>query len=69
MTVYIFIDELYQRYVPDSVSTRRNVKDFKMLDTKIITISLGGKIVRLDSENAWYVFAKNNYGFLFPAKT
>lgn len=66
ITVYVFIDDLYQWYVPESVSTRRNVKYSKTMDSEIITISLCGEIVGIDSENAWYTFVKKNYGFLFP---
>lgn len=64
--VYVFIDDLYQLYVPDSVFIRGNVKHSKTTDSEIITIILCDKIAELDSENAWYAFIKKNYGFLFP---
>lgn len=52
--------------MPDTVSTRRNIKHAKTTDSEIITISLYGEIAGIDSENAWYVFVKKNYHFLFP---
>ncbi|MBO8463542.1 MAG: hypothetical protein IAC13_06375 [Firmicutes bacterium] len=64
--IYVLVDDLYQRYVPKSVSTRRNIDHSKTTDSEIITISLCGEIVGIDSENAWYAFVKKNYGFLFP---
>ena len=66
IAVYVFIDDLYQQYVPDSVSTRRNANHAKTTDSEIITISLCGEIAGIDSQNAWYAFVKKNYGFLFP---
>ena len=66
ITVYVLIDDLYQQYVPESVSTRRNAKNSKTTDSESITISLCGEIAGIDSQNAWYAFVKKNYGFLFP---
>ena len=51
--VYVLIDALYQHYVSESVFTRCNSKN-----SKIITISLCRKIPEIDSENAWYVFKR-----------
>ncbi len=64
--IYVLVDDLYQRYVPDSVSRRRNIDHSKTTDSEIITISLCGEIAGIDSQNAWYAFVKKNYGFLFP---
>ena len=66
IAVYVFVDDLYQQYVLDIVSTRRNIKYAKTIDSEIITISLCGEIAGIDSENAWYVFGKKYYHFLFP---
>ena len=66
LTVYVIIDDLYQAYVPDSVSKRRHILDAKLSDSEIITISICGELVGIDSENAWFSFVKKNYRYLFP---
>ena len=66
LTVFVFMDELYQEYVPDSVSKRRNVLTAKLTDSEIITISICGELAGIDSENAWFSFVKRNYKHLFP---
>ena len=66
LLVYTIIDDLYKQFVPASVSQRRNVNTAKMSDSEIITLSICGKLVGTDSENAWYSFVKRNYRHLFP---
>src|SRR5699024_2024041 len=67
LTAFVIIDELYFRYVPDAVSKRRNVFNAKLSDSEIITISICGELIGVDSENAWFSFVKKNYHHLFPA--
>ena len=52
IAVYVFVDDLYQQYVPVSVSTRCNVNHAKKTDSEIITISLCSEIAEIDSEHA-----------------
>lgn len=66
LLVYTIIDDLYQQFVPASVSQRRNVDTAKMSDSEIITLSICGELIGIDSENAWYSFVKRNYRHLFP---
>lgn len=66
LTVFVFIDELYQKYVSNSISKRRNVLSAKLTDSEIITISICGELAGIDSENAWFSFVKRNYKHLFP---
>ena len=66
LLVYTVIDDLYQQFVPVSVSQRRNVAAAKMSDSEIITLSICGELIGIDSENAWYSFVKRNYRHLFP---
>lgn len=66
LTVFVVIDELYQKYVPDSVSKRRNIIAAKLTDSEIITICICGELAGIDSENAWFSFVKRNYKHLFP---
>ncbi len=39
LLVYAIIDDLYQQFVPSSVSQRRNITSAKMSDSEIITYS------------------------------
>lgn len=39
----------------------------KMSDSEIIALSICGELIGVDSEIAWYSFAKRNYRHLFPA--
>ena len=60
------IGDLYQQYAPVSVSFRQYVKDAKISDSEIITISICGELVDIDSENAWFSFVKKNDKHLLP---
>lgn len=64
--VFVIIDDLYQKYAPVQVKTRRNVSQSSISDSEIITISLVGEMLGVDSENSWYSFVKNNFLYLFP---
>ncbi len=66
LLVYAIIDDLYQQFVPSSVSQRRNITSAKMSDSEIITLSICCELVGINSENAWYSFVKRNYRHLFP---
>lgn len=66
LLVYTVIDDLYQQFVPVSVSKRRNVDTAKMSDSEIITLSICSELIGMDSEKAWYSFVKRNYRHLFP---
>ena len=66
LLVYTIIDDLYQQFVPLSVSKRRNADAAKMSDSEIITLSIRSELISIDSENAWYSFVKRNYRHLFP---
>ena len=66
LLVYTIIDDLYQQFVPLSVSKRRNADVAKMSDSEIITLSICSELISIDSENAWYSFVKRNYRHLFP---
>ena len=66
LVVFVFIDDLYHAYAPASVTQRRNVEQAKLSDSEIITISICGELVGVDSEKAWFSFVKRNYRHLFP---
>lgn len=66
LTTYVIIDELYHQFALPEVAKRRHVLDAKLSDSEIITISLCGELLGVDSENAWFSFVKKNYRHLFP---
>ena len=66
LLVYVMVDDLYQQFVPQSVSKRKNVTTAKMSDSEIIALSICGEVIGIDSEKAWYSFVKRNYQHLFP---
>lgn len=66
LLVFTVVDDLYQHFAPSCVSQRHNVDSAKMSDSEIITLSICGELIGMDSENAWYSFVKRNYRHLFP---
>ena len=68
LIIFVIIDDLYQQYAPISISHRKHVKDAKLSDSEIITISVCGELIGIDSENAWFSFVKKNYKHLLEAE-
>lgn len=64
LLVYTVIDDLYQQFAPACVSQRRNADSARLSDSEIITLSICGELIGMDSENAWYSFVKRNYRHL-----
>lgn len=50
LIIFVIVDNLYQQYATASVSSRRHVKDAKLSNSEIITISICGELVGVDSE-------------------
>lgn len=66
LLTYTIIDDLYKQFAPTVVSKRRNVGLARLSDPEVITLSICGELLGIDSENAWYSFVKRNYLHLFP---
>ena len=66
LTSFVLIDDLYQEYVPVSISKRRQIQTAKLSDSEIITIAICGETMGIDSEQAWFSFVKKNLRSLFP---
>lgn len=64
--IYILIDDIYQEIIPTYIKERRNIKDAILSDSEIITISIVGKLLTIDSEKAWLGFCRRNLRDLFP---
>lgn len=66
LTTYVIIDDLYKNFAPPQIANRRHITKAKLSDSEIITISICGELLGIDSENAWYAFVKRNHHHLFP---
>ena len=65
-TVYVIIDDIYQRITPAKIRNRRNICYSKLSDSEIITICIVGELLTIDSEKAWLGFCRKNLKDLFP---
>lgn len=63
---YVIIDDIYQRITPTYIKERKNINESILSDSEIITISIVGELLTIDSENAWFGFCKKNLKDLFP---
>lgn len=64
--ILTIVDDLYQTYAPEEIRNRKNISEAKCSDAEIITISIVGEMMGVDSETAWHSFVKKNYSHLFP---
>lgn len=64
--VFVLIDDVYNEIIPSSIKNRRNISDSKLSDSEIISISIVGEAITVDSEKAWFYFVKKNFKDLFP---
>ena len=64
--VFVLIDDAYNEISTSSVRNRRNISQSKLSDSEIITISIVGEALTVDSEKAWFYFIKKNLKDLFP---
>lgn len=65
-SVYVIISDLYTEVTPTRIKERKNVQKLKMSDEEIITISIIGELMGVDSETAWYNYCVKNLSELFP---
>ena len=63
---YVIIDDIYHKVTPTRIANRCNINDSIMSDSEIITISIVGELLTIDSEKAWFGFCKKNMRGLFP---
>ena len=50
--VYVLIDDLYNEHIPDEIKNRKNKETAIMSDSEIITITIVGELLTIDSEKA-----------------
>lgn len=63
---FVIIDDLYQSIAPTHIKNRRNIETALLHDSEIITISIVGELLTIDSEKAWLGFCRRNFSDLFP---
>ena len=63
---FVLIDDVYNEIIPSYIKSRRNILESKLSDSEIITISIVGEALTIDSEKAWFYFVKKNFQDLFP---
>ena len=56
---------IYNEIIPISIRNRRNIKDSKLSDSEIITISIVGELLTIDSEKLFFSLLKREYKTLF----
>ena len=64
--IFTIVDDIYNDIIPISIRNRRNIKDSKLCDSEIITISIVGELLTIDSENAFFSLLSREYSKLFP---
>ena len=64
--IYVIIDDLYKTTTPAEVQNRRHKDKAILSDSEIVTISLVGELMTIDSEKAWLSFVSKNLKDLFP---
>lgn len=64
--IFVITDDIYNEIIPMKVRNRRNVKDSKLSDSEIITISIVGELLTIDSEKSFFSLLKREYTDLFP---
>lgn len=66
LVTYVIIDDIYQEVTPVQIKNRKNVNYSILSDSEIITISIVGELISIDSEKACFNFCKKNLKDLFP---
>ena len=64
--IFVIIDDIYNEIIPNSIRNRRNIKDSKLSDSEIITISIVGELLTINSEKSFFSLLKREYKSLFP---
>lgn len=63
---FVIIDDIYEKVTPAYIKKRRNIDKSIMSDSEIITLSIVGELLTVDSEKAWFHYARKNLTGLFP---
>ena len=55
---FVIIDDIYNEIIPIGIRNKRNIKDSKLSDNEIITISIVGELLTIDSEKSFFSLLK-----------
>lgn len=66
LRIKTLIADIYEVVTPSEIKNRKRIKRMVMSDVEIITISVTGELVTIDSERAWYSFCQKNLSDIFP---
>lgn len=66
IVAYVIIDNCCPKITPIHIAKRCNIKDSILSGSEIITISIVGELLTINSENALFNFCKKNMKDLFP---
>ena len=64
--IFVLVDDVYNEIITSNIKNRRNISDSKLSDSEIISISIVGEAITIDSEKAWFFFVKKIFKDLFP---
>ncbi|MEG2057262.1 MAG: IS982 family transposase, partial [Romboutsia sp.] len=64
--IFTMVDDIYNDIIPKNIRNRRNIKDSKLSDSEIITISIVGELLTIDSEKSFFSLLTREYSTLFP---
>ena len=56
--IFVLVDDVYNEIIPSNIKNRRNISESKLSDSEIISISIVGEAITIDSEKAWFFFVK-----------
>ena len=59
--IFVIIDDICNEIIPIGIRNRRNIKDSKLSDSEIITISIVGELLTIDSEKSFFSLLKREY--------
>ena len=64
--ILTIVNDIYNEIISISIRNRRNIKDRKLWNSEIITISIVGGLLIIDSEKVFFSLLIREYSKLFP---
>ena len=63
--IFVLVDDVYDEIIPSNIKNRINISESKLSDSEIISISIIGEAIMIDSEKAWFFFVKKSSRIYF----
>ena len=64
--IFTVVDDIYNDIIPINIRNICNIKDIKLCDSEIITISIVGELLTIDSEKVFFSLLSREYSKLSP---